>query len=114
MRFDIPRHVALFTVLGLVLLAAAGAADAMADSLRQNYQNECGSFDLGFRPHEPGNETQEPEPLTPQERQECRDARLPVTVAEAVHRGALAPGIAIVAIAGVYLLGAAIAAIRRG
>jgi hypothetical protein len=114
MNFHVPRPVAILIVVGLVLLAASGVTSAVADALRQSYHADC---DL-FRPmpidREPNANDTEPKPLTPEERAECREERASVTLVDALHRAAVGPGIAIVAISGVYLLGAAIAALRRG
>lgn len=134
MNLPIPRRFAYLIVIGLVLLAVAGAGDALGNALRENYTAECDPWGRSFAPElrdptpdqeqtpqdsneteqetEQGNE-QEPTPPTPQERQDCRDARLPLTIVDAITRAALGPGIAIVAISAVFLISAAIAARRR-
>lgn len=117
MRFQVPKRVAYLVIVGLVLLAVAGAADSIGNAMRENYQLDCHGPKVRFPVDlEPGsNETDNDtyEPPTPEEREECRAMRLPVTVMQAVTNAALAPGIAIVAISGVFLVAAAIAARQR-
>lgn len=117
MMFHIPKRVAYLVIVGLVLLAIAGAADSIGDAMRDNYHRECDPYgsDLRFHPEPDGNETDNEtyEPPTAEERAECREARMPVTVLKAVTNAALAPGIAIVAIAAAFIVAAAIAARHR-
>ncbi len=117
MRFHVPKGLAILVIAGLVLLAVAGAADSIANAMRDNYNLDCDVYGHPFepRPDPDSNETDEPDttPPTKEERKECRSARLPITVVDAIKGAALGPGIAIVAISAVFMIAAAIAARRR-
>lgn len=118
MKFHVPKGLAVLVIIGLVLLAVAGAADSITTAMRDNYNLDCHVYGHSFqdRPdpvsNETTNETDDPPP-TKQEREDCRSARLPITVVDAIKGAALGPGIAIVAISAVFMIAAAIAARRR-
>lgn len=122
MRFHIPKRWAYMVIAGLALLAVAGAADSVESAMRDNYVADCDVYGDRFQlqPRAPGedppdNETDENEytPPTPAEREQCREARLSVTVMSVITRATLGPGIAIIALTAVFLVSAAISAGRR-
>lgn len=104
---EVPRRVWVGLAVGLGLLVVGGVLGAVQNGLQELYYGDCSPY--GFeRPLAP-NETAEPEPLTPEERAACKDDRTTLTVVDALQRALLGPGIALVALAGVYLVALAIA-----
>lgn len=85
---------------GLILLAVGGALLAVGQGMR-----EAGAID-GCTAH--GG------PVADwADEQACREQRVRTTILDALGRGTLGPGIAIVVLAGVYLLAMAITGRRR-
>ncbi len=121
MNFHVPKRWAYLMIVGLVLLAVAGASNSVENAMRDNYMADCGAFDARLHPDSPrpdanesdDNETDDYTPPTPAEREQCREARMPVTVLSVVNRATLGPGIAIIALTAVFLVAAAITGGRR-
>lgn len=91
----VPRWWWIGVLVGLVLVATGAALGAVEQGMREEQALEgCGAF--GGPAAEGVDE------------QECRGERVRITVVDAVTRATLGPGIAIVVLAGVYLLAAAI------
>jgi len=94
MAFAVPGWWSKGVVAGLALLAVGGALLAVADGLRDTSRLAgCDPYGAGTTP-------------------DCRSDRLTVTVVDALGRGTLGPGIAMVVLAGVYLIAAGIQARR--
>lgn len=97
--FEVPRWWWIGVTAGLVLVAVGGALGAVEDGMRENHSLDgCGGFGP---PREGADEAQ------------CREGRIRITVVDAVTRATLGPGIAVVVLAGVYLVATAVAGRRR-
>ncbi len=99
MAFDVPRWWWTGFVVGLLLLAIGGALNAVEEGMRENHSTDgCGHTLGGARPAE-----DQPEDV------DCRGQRLTIGWVDALSQATFGPGIAITILAGVYLIGAAIA-----
>lgn len=97
MAFDLPRWWWIGLTVGLFLLALGGALNAVGAGMWDNHASDgCG--------HRYG-----PGSADPPAGVDCSGQRLAIGVVEGVARATFGPGIAIAILAGVYLLGAAIA-----
>lgn len=104
---EVPRRVWVGLAVGLGLLVVGGVLGAVQNGMQEFYHEDCARY--GFeRPLQP-NETAQPEPLTPAEKEACRDDLAVLTAVDALQRATLGPGIALVALAGVYLVAVAVA-----
>lgn len=98
MPFETPRWWWTGFAVALLLLATGGALNAAEDAMRDNYATDgCGPPWGGQYPGE------QPEGV------DCSGQRLTRGIIDALARATLGPGIAMAILAGVYLLGSAIA-----
>ncbi len=94
MSFTIPRWWWTALIVSLVLLALGGTLNAVESGMRDNYATDgC----VG------------PATEDPPEDVDCAGQRLSIGIVDAVSRATFGPGIAMAILAGVYLLGSAIA-----
>jgi hypothetical protein len=99
MPFEPPRWWWTGLVVALVLLATGGALNAVEQGMRDNYVTDgCGPPWGGARSVE-----EQPEDV------DCGALRLQFGIVDAVSRATFGPGIAMAILAGVYLLGSALA-----
>lgn len=104
---EVPRRVWVGLAVGLGLLVVGGVLGAVQNGMQEFYHEDCARY--GFERPLPPNGTAEPEPLTPAQREACEDDLERLTAVDALQRAALGPGIALVALSGVYLVALAIA-----
>lgn len=102
---EIPRRVWIGLAVGLGLLVVGGVLGAVQTGMQEFYYEDCSPYGIG-RPSEP-NGTEEAR--MPAEVAACKDDLRALTAVDALQRGTLAPGIALVVLSGVYLVALAIA-----
>ena len=104
---EVPRRVWVGLAVGLGLLVVGGVLGAVQNGMQEFYYEDCSRY--GFeRPLQP-NETVEPRDLSPAEKDACEDDLDVLIAVDALQRGMLGPGIALVALSGVYLVALAVA-----
>lgn len=103
MSFTIPRWWWTGLIIALVLLALGGTLNAVESGMRDNYSTDgCGDPWGGRGADDP------PEGV------DCPGQRLSMGIVDAVSRATFGPGVAMAILAGVYLLGSAIAVALGG
>ncbi len=104
MDLPVPRWWWKGVIVGVALLAVGGALSAVEEGLRDIHAGECGYPYYG----PPSSENKTPSDRT-QYDSGCRSDRLQITWIDAAGRATFGPGIAVVVLAGVYLVAVAIA-----
>lgn len=105
---DVPRRVWVGLAVGLGLLVVGGVLGAVQTGMQEFYFEDCAPY---YDPNQPidRNGTVERRELSPEERDACEDDLDALIAVDAVQRATLGPGIALVALSGIYLVALAIA-----